>query len=412
MLNDASALVMLRTAIAAMGATTSISGALGEFGLSVVIATAIGGVVGYLTLVIRKRIHQATVNTLLSFAVPLIAFEPAEHAGASGLVAVVAAGLVIGQGAPRFLSPTHRANERINWHTIEMLLEGGLFLVMGLQLVPLLREARTDLPLAVMLSALALLITLGVRAAYTIPLFHGMRVRRRRYEAARDKLDAMNHPPTAQAKAALADHEARTVERIQSRVRRVLADANYERDTPLGMRDAVLIIWAGMRGAITLAAAQTLPETFPHRSLVLLVAFFVATASLLIQGGTVAWVVRRLKFPPPDEDARAGERAHLLDELETVGMRMLNEPAIASAYGDNLVKLMSERLAQSRDTTALARSGELVDRIFDAQRSFILDARRGGVYSTEALAEALQRIDAMQIGLGITRRGRVVDGGE
>ncbi|MCW5801389.1 MAG: cation:proton antiporter [Deltaproteobacteria bacterium] len=412
MLNDASALVMLRTALAAVAATGGgVGAAVGKFALSIVIATAIGGAVGFATLLVRRRIRQATVNTLLSFAVPLIAFQPAEHAGASGLVAVVAAGLVIGQGAPRYLEPAHRANERINWHTVEMLLEGGLFLVMGLQLVTLLDESRAQLPLALGLAGAALGIALLARAVYVVPLLWSVRHQQTRYEAARGNLEALRDGlvQTEGARSALADHENAAVARVQSRVRRLLADADYSASRPLGLRDAVLLVWAGMRGAITLAAAQTLPPEFPHRSLLVLVAFIVATGSLLLQGGTLGWVVRRLRFPAPDERAAARERDELTAELERAGLAVLDAPATAAAHDPGLIARMRERLAASHDGERVERAGALIDEVFDAQRARILAARRDGVYSTEALADALARVDAMQLGVGITRRGSLGD---
>jgi CPA1 family monovalent cation:H+ antiporter len=409
MLNDASALVILRTALAAVGAAgTSIGGAVGSFGLSVVIATAIGIAVGWASLFVRKRIHSGTVSTLLSFAVPLVAFEPAELAGASGLVAVVAAGLVIGQGAPRYLPAYVRANERINWHTIEMLLEGGLFLVMGLQLVELLRDRTLNIPLAFALAGIALGITLTVRAAYSIPILVGARKQQRRYEKFRERLEDMKASTVTspEARSQLATHEVKFVDRMHTRARRTLADANYGATSPLGIKDAVLLVWAGMRGAITLAAAQTLPADFPHRSLITLVAFLVATTSLLVQGGTLAWVVRRLKFPPPDEAALEVERLALGAELTKVGEDVMASPDIVEQLGADVAKAMGQRLSDLR-LEKLERIGDVMDRVFDAKRAYILKARRDGEFSTEALETALRRVDATQLGMGLTRRGRI-----
>lgn len=396
---------------AAAAGGTSIGGAVGKFFLSVLIATAIGVAVGWSTLFIRKRIKQATVNTLLSFAVPLIAFQPAEHAGASGLVAVVAAGLVIGHAAPRFLAPGHRANERINWHTIEMLLEGGLFLIMGLQLVTLLDEEGARVGLALSLAASALGIALAARALYTIPLLRHERKAHRRYEAARGKLEDMRDGlvQTEAAKRVLDDRENKVVASLRSRVRRVLADADYLAARPLGWRDAILLVWAGMRGAITLAAAQTLPADFPHRSLLVLVAFLVATGSLLIQGGTLAWVVRRLHFAPSSTTEDAKEREALTTVVIRTGVAVVDSPTARHSYGDVICDNMKERLANMRSSEQMEHAGHLVDEIFDAQRNFILDARNDGSYSTETLAIALRRVDAMQLGMSMSRRGRIGD---
>lgn len=79
LLNDASALVLLRSAIAAAASSVSLWHVAGSFVRSVAIATAIGFSVGYVALLLRRRIPQASVNTLLSFIVPFLAYEPAEH---------------------------------------------------------------------------------------------------------------------------------------------------------------------------------------------------------------------------------------------------------------------------------------------------------------------------------------------
>ncbi|MFC6345164.1 cation:proton antiporter, partial [Nocardioides hankookensis] len=88
-LNDATALVLLRSAVAATA--FSVWGVAWDFVLAVVVAVAIGLVVGRLNLVVRSRIHDTAVNTAISFAVPFVAYLPAEHLGASGLVAAVTA---------------------------------------------------------------------------------------------------------------------------------------------------------------------------------------------------------------------------------------------------------------------------------------------------------------------------------
>ncbi len=417
MLNDASALVLLRSSLAA--ASLSIGSVAVHFAYSVIVATAIGIGVGYLALQIRKRIEQPTVNTLMSFAVPFVAHIPAEHAGASGLVAVVAAGLVIGQLAPRYLDPIHRINETLNWRTIEMLLEGGLFLVMGLQLYALARDVRaTDATIgfAVMLAGLALAITLGVRALYATPLLIGVQRRQRRFEKSRSKLEHFQQDlvQTPEGKASLDEHQSHFIDRVQTRVRRALADFEYGKTSSLGVKDGVLLVWAGMRGAITLAAAETLPETMPHRSLLVLVAFLVATASLLLQGGTLGWVIRKLRFPPPDHELAERERLALRSDTEKVALAILEDPALRDPEGnpypaETIAMLRSRVLRSEREASAdgrLVQMGSLLDRLFDAQRATVLSARADGIYSSEALTAALGRIDNLQIGIQLAKSGQ------
>ena len=92
LLNDASALVLLRSAIAGMAASVSLWGVAGDFLYAVALAVAIGYAVGWLNLRIRARIKDSTVNTIISFTLPFIASLPVELLGGSGLVAAVVAG--------------------------------------------------------------------------------------------------------------------------------------------------------------------------------------------------------------------------------------------------------------------------------------------------------------------------------
>ncbi|MFT3697103.1 MAG: cation:proton antiporter [Kofleriaceae bacterium] len=408
MLNDASALVIVRTALAAMGAaSTRVGPAIGKFFLSILIASVIGFAVGWISLQIRRRVEHVTTNTLFSFVVPFLAFQPAEHAGASGLVAVVAAGLVIGHAAPRYLAPHLRVNETINWRTIEMLLEGGLFLLMGLQLVALLDAARADLGFAIGLAAAALGVTLATRVLYVPLILRSVRHHRDRFEKNRTRAEDMRVNLVAKAET---DAKAKSrLARFQTRLNRFLADADYESTSQLGARDAILLIWAGMRGAITLAAAETLPEDFPHRSLLVLVAFIVATSSIVIQGSTVGWLVRKLKFPPRDEVAFAKERDAILKELLAAAHTVLHDGDVRMKYGDEMVDRLEARLADTKDLEKFSDISTLVDDVFEAQRRRILDVRNEGAYSAELLTSVLNRVDAMQLGMSLTRRGRVGD---
>ena len=106
LLNDATALVILRAGIAGAAASVSLWTVFGQFVYAVVVAVVIGFLVGRINLRVRARVKDSAVNTVLSFTVPFLASIPAEELGASGLVAAVVAGLVTGRGAARLLSPS------------------------------------------------------------------------------------------------------------------------------------------------------------------------------------------------------------------------------------------------------------------------------------------------------------------
>ena len=117
LLNDASALVLLRSAIAATAASVSLWSVAGSFVRAVVAAALVGLGVGLAGLYVRARVANAALSTAVSFVVPFLAYLPAEQIHASGLVAVVVAGLVTGTGRPstcvrRTGSPRSRTGER------------------------------------------------------------------------------------------------------------------------------------------------------------------------------------------------------------------------------------------------------------------------------------------------------------
>ncbi|MFC8922913.1 cation:proton antiporter [Cellulosimicrobium sp. NPDC057127] len=470
LLNDASALVLLRSAIAATAASVSLWSVAGDFLLAVVVAVAVGLAVGFVGLFVRARLARPSLSVAVSFVVPFLAYLPTERLGASGLVAVVTAGLVTGHGAAKHLRPQDRISEASNWRTVELLLEGGVFLLMGLELFALVEDVvdeRGDLWGAVGVAALTIVAVLLVRAAYVLPLVRSARRRAQRGEQVRGAIsgiqrrldekygpdgaprDPAAHPAgdastgvTAQMRAidphgpaavprlrgALgrstrggSDPQER-VGRVRSILRRRTADIDYLREQPLGPREGVLLVWAGMRGVVTVAAAQSLPAETPHRSFLVLVAFTVAAGSLLLQGGTLPWVVRRLGLAggvsPGDLDQRA-----VRIELDTAAAAVVDAPDLRRADGRpfdpgvvSRVRRDVVRELETRDTDAatsadvFAQYKELRLRTIAAQRDVLLDARASGVYSSQALSHALDLLDAEQIDLEL-RRGPVVEDG-
>ncbi len=192
LLNDASALVILRSAVAATAASISLGRVALDFLYAVVVAVLIGFAVGRLGLWLRARLRDAVLTTAASFVVPFVAYLPAERLGASGLVAVVVAGLIAGTLGPRYLRPQDRRTEEANWRTVELLLEGGVFLLMGLELYGLLDEVRAEhgsLRTALWVGAVAGLAVLVVRALFLTPVLYGLRGDRRELPAARVQLE-------------------------------------------------------------------------------------------------------------------------------------------------------------------------------------------------------------------------------
>ncbi|MBW9207821.1 cation:proton antiporter [Mumia sp. zg.B17] len=416
LLNDASALVLLRSAIAATAASVSLWGVAGDFVWAVVAAVVIGLLVGGANLRVRARITEAPLNTAISFVVPFVAYVPAEQLGASGLVAAVTAGLVTGQGAPKYLRPQDRLYEASNWRTIELLLEGSVFLLIGLELYGVLedvREAHNSALNALLVGVSAGAIVLVIRAAYVLPLLLSARRRRRaaprvrkHIEGIQDRLDSGELPGRQQV--------------LRRRIRRSLADVNYIMAEPLGWREGVVLVWAGLRGVVTLAAAQSLPQETPERSSLILIAFVVAVGSLLVQGGTLPWVVRALGLAGQASDD-GSERRALFGELAKAADDRLASPDLrrpdGSPYDEDVMEharsLVTIRLSEDEEAVEdssriVAQYHELRLLIVAAEREALLRARALGTYSSATLSEALNVLDAEQINTEL-RAGPMLD---
>ncbi|KTR38421.1 cation:proton antiporter [Rothia kristinae] len=415
LLNDATALVMLRTAIVASAAGFSFWGVVGSLAYSVTLAAVVGSVVGVANLAVRRRVEDPTVNTILSFTVPFLASIPTEAAGASGLVAAVVAGLVTGVRAPRQLSPRHRLSDRQNWESINLIGEGAVFLAMGFQLGPILEEVSEEsvgLGVLVGIAAAALAATLLIRAAFVAPLLWQLRRKALRREAMRPRAEAIQGrlaDPQAreeavrrfreqQAQGGVARARARhhrkrwlgtrrgapDLERFSARLRRFIADTDYLTKRPLSAADGGIVVWAGMRGAVTVAAAQTLPEDTPMRSVLIFIAFAVAALSLAVQGGTIKPLADRLSRRGADPESAQEDREEQRQEHRAV-MALLHEAARApegEAEPSSPAEAKRVRLASIR-----------------RQRAALLDARDEGTYDADVLDGALQVLDADEISL-------------
>lgn len=332
LLNDATALVTLRTAIAAAAVGFSVLGTLGSFVWAVASAAVVGGVVGAAALRVRAWTRSATANTALGLTVPYLAYLPTEALGGSGVVAAVAAGIVCGRGATRWLTAEQRISDKLNWRTIEFVLEGAVFLTMGLELYGIVSSGHAvggGLLDALWIAAAALVILIVVRAAYVFPMLglHNGRVRRsvEKRLAAREK-----------AMLAETEHRSRVLPTLGGRrdasapqsIRRLRNDIDYYEETTLSWKDRTIVVWAGMRGVVTLAAAQTLPEQAPERDLLVLVAFTVAAGSLMLQGLTLPALVRRLSGP--DAEHGSGDDVRLIHgDLHEVARRAVELRTVA-----------------------------------------------------------------------------------
>lgn len=384
LLNDATALVLLRTAAAAAVVSFSVWTSIWDFVFAAVVAAIVGVVVGLVLLRVRASIHDPSVSTVWSFVAPFLAAGPAEFLGASGLVAAVVAGLVIGNGAVKRLSADQRVSDQRTWKSVEVVLEGLIFLVMGLQLRTIVTHVRDDhdsIGIAIAAALIALAITLMVRAIFLFPLLNFLHHYSQRAQDIRDSYAEYNQGTLADTK-----RQARFIQKFnedvgvrqRNRIARFFADIDYYISQPLGKRAGVILVWGGMRGAITLAAAQTLPTNTPHRSILILIAFLVAAVSLVIQGLSIPWVVAR--FAPAVDLARTEQQRQLVvSEILGAGLTEIEREEFL------------ERMSSSRGEYAALAGRER------AQYDRLIELRDSGKYDSDVLSAALTALDAQYI---------------
>ncbi|MGO1259739.1 MAG: cation:proton antiporter, partial [Brachybacterium sp.] len=135
--------------------------------------------------------------------------------------------------------------------------------------------------------------------------------------------------------------------RIERWLQRHHADSRFYAGNGLGLRGGAVIAWAGMRGVVTLAAAQSLPLDFPYRSQLVLLAFVVALVTLVGQGGTLPLLIRVLGIRGTDEEQAQRELSLLLGELrEASDVQVLDNPDLKRRGGEPFDSAVLEKVRQ------------------------------------------------------------------
>ncbi|WP_406230073.1 Na+/H+ antiporter [Nocardia sp. NBC_01009] len=359
MFNDATALVAVRTAIAASVGTVTVWKAGGDFLLAAGGGAAVGIVVAYLLAMLRRRITDPVLDTSLSFLAPFIAYLPAEGIHASGVIAVVTCGMILGHGAPVWQSAASRIAERTNWRTIQFILESSVFLIVGLQMRAILE------------------------GAWSSGLDHGQLI----IAAAAVLAAAMLARPLWIYPWALLFHR---INRAGS-------------DVPLSY--ATVVSWAGMRGVVTLAAVLLLPEGTPQLPVLKLLAVIVVAGTLLVQGTSLPLLVRWLHLRGPSRAEDALLKANLLQQATAAGLAELERritpdtpPGVVESLRDRVAWKTNaawERLgrAESEQATPTAEYRRLRLEMLRAERETVLRVRDSGALDYAILQHVLARLD-------------------
>jgi CPA1 family monovalent cation:H+ antiporter len=361
LVNDATALVALSAATAAITSSVTPVEVAWDFLLAAGGGLLVGLAATWLLAMVRRRITDPVLDTTLSFTAPFVAFLPAEAIHASGVLAVVVTGLLLGHKAPKLQSAASRLAETTNWRTVQFMLENAVFLLIGLQIRPIL-EAVGDSDLGVgriaLICAVVLAVTILVRIVYVMA----------------------------------------TVWTYRHGTARMRAHA-------WGYATGAVVSWAGMRGVVTLAAAFLLPEETPQREVLQLAAFVVVAGTLLIQGTTLSWLVARLRLPAPSPAEDALQAAALISKASRAGLERLDEVRSPGDPEEVIHQLREraelrvngvwERLGRSQDEIEppAATYRRLRLEMLGAERDVIVRARDHGFVDDEVLRAAMAAVD-------------------
>jgi CPA1 family monovalent cation:H+ antiporter len=373
LVNDATALVLYRAAVmAAVTGTFVPSATLLQFVVAAVGGVAVGLLVAALTRLALRYTDESLTAIAITLVAPYAAWLVSERIHVSAVLACVAGGVYLRQGFSEITAPAVRLQARAVWDLLVFLLNGVIFVLIGLQ-IGAIRE--TGLPgglghLALkgaLISAAAIAVRLvWVPPAVVIPRLISRRLR------ARDPLPPFSH--------------------------------------------MLVVAWAGMRGIVSLAAALALPLSFPYRSEIVLFTFVVILSTLVVQGLTLTPLIRRLRLG--DDDTLQREEAYAREEAGRAALTRVDALAAEPWARPEEVERMRDRYTQRvRHTSPIALGGDeasararaayrrLRHQALEAERRRLIELRDQGAISDEVLHRLEQELDveAMRLGLAEER---------
>ncbi len=358
LVNDASGLVALQfsTALVASGSVPSLSGGVLRLLSLVAGGILIGVIVARVSQFVDSHVDNARIEIALSIVTPYAAYSVAEAAGVSGVLATVAAGLYLGRQTSVLFSSRVRIESRSFWGTLTFLLNGIVFLLIGLELPTVLGGIRSISPSELLISALELCASvILLRLIWVLPAAY-----------------------------------------VGYFIRRQLLHQSEERPS-LG---AVFILgWTGMRGVVSLAAAIALPITlsngqpFPQRNPLIFLTFSVILVTLVLQGLTLPTLIRALKLSSSDASAaeeRKARRIMVSAALKRIEeLREKDKPEFDSLY-DAFARFYQQRLSVltsnggTEDNNGSENTGSKGEQHYRAVAKQLRDTERATIMSLRA----------------------------
>jgi Na+/H+ antiporter len=366
LLNDATALTIYRAAIGAAAAvvTVSVVGSLASFVFVALGGILIGLVVGWIVAWIRMQLDDIPVEITVSLITPYAAYLPAEALGVSGVLAAVTAGLYLGRRSSLIMGSEARLAGRAVWESLVFLLNGVVFLAIGVQISSISRAM--DRVTLLQLATVGVLVSIALIVVRTIWIF-GMSLR------------------------GLLSKDQRAVR----------------------LRESIVLSWAGMRGVVSLAAALAIPislpgDALPARDAIIIITFTVILVTLVGQGLTLPLVIRAVRLGGDADEGH--EESHARQELIDEALRRIDD--LEKKWPDHkpLIDQLrtsyqhrAEHEEQLHEAPGNEAEQELVEHrqirsdVIDAQRDALLAMRDRGAIDDDVLRSIERDLDLEEI---------------
>ena len=360
--NDASALLVYRLAVAA-ALTGSFSGwrALPTLALVTVGSILLGAVLSRVILLLTSRVEDVATSVIVQFLSTFAVWMVAERLGLSGIITLVVFAILVARTSPAHMPARLRIPSYAVWEVVVFVLNVLAFILVGLQLKPILQRLDRPQLIAYLVTAAA------VCAAIILVRFAWV----------------MGYA-------------------IAGRWNRGAASEEPRPTRSPSLRSAIAIAWCGMRGIVTLAAALALPPEFPYRDLVLFTAFSVVLGTLVLQGGTLSPLMRALAL----EDDGAVDREVRLARAETARAAL---DAVSGAGTEELTLLLRRKYeARLRHAEGVAAHGDAsggdgvpgytsytsaLRHALAAERRVLFELRARGVIGDDAFHRVEEELD-------------------
>jgi CPA1 family monovalent cation:H+ antiporter len=374
LVNDASALIAYRFAIAAIGTGSFVLLDAGiEFLVLLVGGIAIGLVIGFIFIILHKIIpNNSIIGTSLTLLTPFVAYLTAEHWHTSGVLAVVSTGLLISWRSSEIFSYETRIRNSAVWDTVIFLLNGFIFIIIGLKLPSIFDDLNGySIDDLIFYGALVTGVTISVRILWVFGASYSLFKR----------------------------------------------SSKHLTDEGDNWKNMLIVAWTGTRGVVSLATALALPLTlsngaeFPQRSLILFLAFVVIFVTLVVQGLSLPVLIKLLNVKShghaeEERDLRLLMATNVISFIEHELSDTVNEQIrmqVKRPFSE-ITRTLSRELKNDfqRSRVVYPEGSSLIDakkEIHQFQRQLLINFHKGGTFNQSTIRRLEQELDYEELQL-------------